>query len=373
MKPARNLQKRSGIYYVRARVNGRYVYQSLCTGDQAVARARARTILDHARGERWGHVEDMKSRRPTATIGDVIDVYRELAARQRSETGKPRALTVTENVSKLLRLVKPYSESDPRAALATVLTREMLQQFVALRLEAGRDNLDRARTSAATVIRGARSVFARWALADMRQRLQLPDLDGFLKCKTVRAPDKKYRFPPPALVDATMKEAGKLEVSKPNLFAVWLLCYYLGMRAKEAACARWSWIREGEAVSVMEIIRRPDFEPKSRDRRVPIGKTVKLRLMALRRPDDDFILPGGSPNGRRDLVTRKFAAWMRSIGWDRATYPKAAHELRKLIGSEWYTRYGVEVAADWLGDTLEVTWKYYADLKRHPDPVEIEG
>jgi integrase len=62
---------------------------------------------------------------------------------------------------------------------------------------------------------------------------------------------------------------------------------------------------------------------------------------------------------------------MRGVGWSSHKWPKAAHELRKLIGSEWYTRYGVEVAAEWLGHAdLKTTRDYYAALMRHPDPID---
>jgi hypothetical protein len=52
---------------------------------------------------------------------------------------------------------------------------------------------------------------------------------------------------------------------------------------------------------------------------------------------------------------------MRGIGWSRLKYPKAAHELRKLAGSMWYTKAGLQWAASWLGDTPETVYHYYAD------------
>jgi integrase len=376
MKTLRNLQKRHGVYYIRATVRGCRIYQSLDTGDQAVAKARARIILDHAQGQRWEDVEALKSRRPMATIGDVCAVYLDLAARHRAETGKPRASTAAGYVAQLQKLVAFVHDGKAKDHPVSVLTRALLKDYTQRFVESYPEDAaarERARRTAAGTIRNARAVFARWALRDMEDRLELPNLSEFLKCETVRAQKNKYRFPPRDLVDATLAGARALEADSPALFGVFLLCYYLGMRAKEAAGATWGWIREDGDKRLMQIMRRADFEPKSRDRAVPMGRQVYERLVALRRDGDEFMLPGGSPRARRDLVTRQFAAWMRSIGWTRAEYPKAAHELRKLIGSEWYTRYGVEVAADWLGDTLQVTWDYYADLKRHPDPVDIEG
>jgi hypothetical protein len=102
-----------------------------------------------------------------------------------------------------------------------------------------------------------------------------------------------------------------------------------------------------------------------------MSPAVYAALQALRRPDDPYILPGGHPSGRSHLVNREFATWMRSIGWDRVTYPKAAHELRKLAGSMWYTHAGLQWAARWLGDTAATVDHYYCDLIATRAPVAM--
>jgi len=123
----------------------------------------------------------------------------------------------------------------------------------------------------------------------------------------------------------------------------------------------------------MDVIKRPDFQPKGKDRIVPVSAAVYEHLAALHRPGDDYIVSGGSPRARENLIKRDFAGWMRELGWDAEQYPKAAHELRKLIGSRWYTERGAEVAQNWLGHAdITTTCRFYATLSRQPDPLEMD-
>jgi integrase len=62
------------------------------------------------------------------------------------------------------------------------------------------------------------------------------------------------------------------------------------------------------------------------------------------------------------------------MGWDRNEYPKAAHELRKLMGSRWYTELGAEVAQEWLGhESVATTCSFYTALRRQPRALTREN
>ena len=83
----------------------------------------------------------------------------------------------------------------------------------------------------------------------------------------------------------------------------------------------------------------------------------------------EHILPGANVTERAKLVKRDFADWMRKVGW---TTEKACHELRKIRGSEWYTKRGLEVACAWLRHAdLSTTKRYYADLMAQPPTLEV--
>jgi len=96
---------------------------------------------------------------------------------------------------------------------------------------------------------------------------------------------------------------------------------------------------------------------------VPVDAGLLDELRELSASCDGFVLPGESAHARQALVQRQFAGWMRRIGWDRREYPKAAHELRKLCGSRWFTELGPAVAQEWLGHkSVATTCAHYARL-----------
>lgn len=102
-----------------------------------------------------------------------------------------------------------------------------------------------------------------------------------------------------------------------------------------------------------------------------MSATLWNELQLFRRDESEWIIPGTSPAARRKLIVRQLAAWMRKIGWDKVKYPKAAHELRKLAASMWYTKAGLQWAATWLGDTPETVYHYYADATELGPKVEM--
>jgi len=380
MAHLRNLQKRAnGIYYVRAVVNGRQLYQSLATSDKQVAAARAKGILESARGARWDAVMGVRQKTAYATLGAIVERYRAVAGERFKGHGRPRPATIEGYIAQLFNLVRVVHENvDVKSLSSAVLQADLVRKYASIALEPyvrvnDEQYAERGRRTVAGTLRNARAVFSSWACEGMSD-LRLPVLDGFLKTRVVHPERQKYRLPPRSLIEKTSIEAAKLRQNRPALYAVYLLCYYMGLRAGEAAAARWEWFVLDESQRYIDVRPREHFRTKNnRSRRIPVGATVMVHLQILRRPADPFILDGGSPSAREDLIKREFALWMRGIGWDARTYPKAAHELRKLVGSEWYTRHGAECAANWLGDTLQVACEYYCDLKRHPEPVDVEA
>jgi integrase len=378
---AHNLTKRGTVWYVTAQVNGKRISKSLNTGDKTIASTRARQIIQAAKGEKWEVLKQVESRTlSTMTIGDLLRLYRSTAAQHERETGKPRPATVDSYCWSLCHIVSVGSHAhDPLLAPISVLSPTLLESFVAQTVHMEGDHLasERDRRSAYSIIRSAKSVFSKWA----RPKLSgagVPNVYDFLTCQAVDACKVRYHERPPELVERTVALArSTLRTTRPAFYAVFLLCHDLGMRASEAFNAKWSWIREtkkdDKVRRYMDIIVRPDYVPKGIEHAIPISSTIWEHLCAIRSSSLPWILPGDTVSEREDLIKRDFAAWMREIGWDARTYPKAAHELRKLIGSEWYTRFGAEVASNWLGHAdITTTCRYYAALTRHPDPIEIE-
>jgi integrase len=216
--------------------------------------------------------------------------------------------------------------------------------------------------SAASILRQAKSVFARWTVAYYRQAgIDLPDsVERFLRTGKAHKPGR-YQLPPVDLIAATHAAAGKLG---PPLRLAYLLCYRFGLRAGEAAAARWSWIeQDAKGQRVLRVCRRADWKGAKNmvDHSIPATPDTWAELGRLR-GSGVHILPGATPNARYALVTKDLAVWMRDTGWTAATYPKAAHELRKLAGSMWLTQAGPQWAAEWLGDSVATVLHYYARM-----------
>lgn len=372
----KHLTKRGKVYYVVARVNGKRISQSTGEGELGQARYVAATILKAARAGRWEAIQETKARQPTMTVGEAIEAFEKRAADNYMRNGRPRPETVTNYVS-ALRLVIRVGDSALRGDETPLqeINANLAASYAAQAIQDGSDNHDRARRTAASTLRNARAVFSRWTSGiDAADKA----VKEFCTADVVDAPPVKYRYPAADLVAGTLAAGKALQTTAPDLYPAWICCYWLALRAGEAAAARWDWIRDverdGRRAAYLDVIRRPGgWNPKGGERSVPLAPSVLEALRTTRRTGQEYLLPGSTPTQRLDLVRRTLASWMRGVGWTRAEYPKAGHELRKLMGAEWYTRYGVEVCCKWLGHAnIQTTHRYYADLTRHPDPIEME-
>ena len=375
---ALHITKRNGIWYFKILCNGQRLFRSLTTTDKTVALARARAMTAKARAAKWQDIDGVRARRSLCTCGEVF------AALAGGAVGLGLAAHSVAGYCNQLRniLRQVLKVEDADSVCTEKLTEELILSYQDLVLNATPAHLrERAQRTIRSTVTNARAVFGR-RTERLYRHLALPDLKGFRTCTLNRALVKAYALPPVELIERTLQEGRGLREKDPALYACFLLCYELGLRSGEAAAARWSWFaapRQAGGDWTIEILRRPEFTPKwNMERRVPVGAEVWEYLQGLKTghrltqidTDGEFVLPGGD---RAELVQRRFAAWMRSLGWDRETYPKAAHELRKLMGSRWFTELGAEVAQAWLGHrSVATTCSYYAALRRQPRALEME-
>lgn len=367
----KNLWLRNGVWYLAAVVRGRRIYQSLQSAEADVegAQRKARMLLGAARDQRWDAIDKTKLRRGFATIGETLRIYA-----QNAPAHGVGPNTVRNYRSSLRQVVGVASDSALEALSTEELSRETIRKYVALKLAAG-DGISPRRSIKSTV-KQARAFFGRqWALEAYEDAgLKLPNLDGFRKSFIVEADPYQYELPPKDLIDATHAAATKLKDERPDLWPVYLLAYYLGMRAGEIEAARWTWLtQDPDGRWWMSVIKRPGEwkGPKATEGRVPVPTQVKTWLDEVRAatPSREYILAGDYPTHRHVLIGDTFAAWMRGLGW---TTVKAAHELRKLRGSEWYTKRGLAVACAWLRHQDPVTTtRFYARLSAQPPTLEV--
>ncbi len=214
--------------------------------------------------------------------------------------------------------------------------------------------------------------------------LGLPDLTEFRAAGGVQTPAVQYGMPPDALIDCTIADSRRLATEEPALYLAYLLCYELALRSGEAVHARWAWIRTlPDKQQALEVRPEGGWRPKSglaRTIAMGAGLGKALSVAALRaakgQPIDPegYILPGSTETGRKNLIKYGVSGWMRGRGWDPKTYPKAAHELRKLQGSRWFQLLGAEVAREWLGHKdIATTCRYYARLRKQPMALPLDS
>ena len=235
----RNLWLRDGTWYVVALVHGTRISRSLELPDNQLdaARRTAKQIIEKARGGQWEVLDDTNLKSGRATIGEVIEVFR----REVDRHGL-RKNTARDYISSLALVM----DVDDLTHVSTErLTKDVVRKYVQRMLAAATaDREASARRSICSTVRQARAMFGRWAMEAYQDAgLKFPKkLDEFVRCYVVEAERVRYRLPAAELIAATHKAALVLQKNKSDLWPVYLLTYYLALRAGEAIAAKWTWI-----------------------------------------------------------------------------------------------------------------------------------
>jgi integrase len=180
------------------------------------------------------------------------------------------------------------------------------------------------------------------------------------------------------LVQAAVLE---LRHQDPQVFLALWLCFWGGLRKKEADLLTWDQV---DSANRKIHVRRTQYfnvktEESERDIDLPAG--VMDVLMSFRGAKPHFVLEGNAPRPnsewyhyRAEPTWRRLIAWLRSKG---ITEQKAVHVLRKESGSLIARQYGIEAARYHLGhrDISTTSRHYVTKLGRyeitldHPTPA----
>jgi integrase len=364
------LEKRGNVYHAVVRMQGRRVSRSTRTGDEREARrfevALKRSLREASETDRRRVLDAVSLRRSASKIEEILSEYARAAALR----GLVES-TIQANTAALLRVLDASGlgpESSAAELRGAVLTRYAERALAGV---GPSDDASRRRSvqSAATK---ARSIFSRWAIDAYKEAgLELPDLSEFLRRTPCTAPRKRWVYPDAGLVARTVEAGRALADTCPDMYCIFSLAFDVGLRAGEIAGCRRGWIEPVGDRYALRVCTRPEegFRPKKdSEGTIPVSRTVGAALVRAL-GDRVFFVVGASKTARYDRVTRDFSAWMRGLGWSG---PSTVHELRKLAGAAWFTKYGVAVAQRWLRHrSAAVTCQYYADLAEAPEPLDI--
>jgi integrase len=347
-------------------VRGRDIERSTGTTILPAAKDKGKQIVE---AEIFGDMDksrELKMRSDAPTLRQVCDVYLEKFGTNRTSRG---------NVGALEKLVRLGTGLSLENAKATVLTAKLIRDFEAAEEKRiprnGGAGLDRAaelrvRTSIGSILRQARSIFAR-KYVHWYEGMTLPDLAEF-RAQGVRAP-KRRGDPRPldeSAIAALFKDSKQLAVDDPACYVAFILFAILGMRNSEIRFARKSWLRRTEnGGAMLDIINRPEagFFCKGYERHLPVSPEIVDLLDRYYKcsPDGEFIIPAANRTEREKIVMDRHRIW---AGKFIKGHTKVSYELRRYAGSLVLKKTGsMKAVQQFLGhSSIATTEKYYAYL-----------
>jgi len=346
------------------------------------AEKRANEIFGKLSAEPLGEVDlrreaSNSARSKVPTLGAVFDQIELDAAVLSLETRTAREYR--RSTSLIIRTVLAarnggeISEEAFRALPVTALSRNVLTDFMRLRVPAGaetdRRRLRSLKLSANRHMRNAKAAFRPSIIEHMRlQRLAIPDMSGMRQTPLFSGLRLIYELPRDEAIMSVAKAIRTELIEQPDLYLSAILALHAGLRRNEIVYTKWDWLSASNK-STMTVREGNEFRPKS-----GVSRTVRVHRWLIEeltryRGDGDYVVPGESRAsvGKRMNV---LVDWLQSRGLQQ---DKPLHELRKWFGAFFATRYGITHAQRQLGhSTPLLTNDYYAGVRdMHPALMKI--
>jgi integrase len=252
------------------------------------------------------------------------------------------------------------------SVLSAAAVQEWKRSFLA---RAGQDPLSQrsARVSANSFLRCARSLFSPRIVKHLR--LQLPSPLPFADCQFEPKGNTKYRseFSITELIAAARDE---LAGTEPEVFKIFALATFAGLRRKEIDLLPWSAFRFTEGL--LRIEQTIHFSSKSQDSLddVPLDPEVLELFRGYRaQATGEFVIESPQPPRpellynyyRCNEAFERLTSWLRSKG---LTSKKPLHTLRKEFGSQLCATHGIYAASRALRhSSIAISAAFYTDSR----------
>ena len=223
-----------------------------------------------------------------------------------------------------------------------------------------------AERSAASFLRGARSLFTAEVLAVLTVKLP-PNPFAGVKLRDPGAQRYHSDVNPEWLLLCAERE---LREAHPQQYLALFLCLWAGLRRKEADLLTWQQIAFDRGQ--IQIRRTAYFEPKTEESQRDIDlspEAVDVLRGFMKGSRSEFVLEGGDPRPeatydyyRCDATWRELHDWLRAKG---IRDKKAIHSLRKESGSLIAAHFGIEAARQHLGHRdIRTTSSHYVEKRK---------
>lgn len=381
---------KSRFFSCRIQTQGRREPFPLRTANKSVAAAKAAQIFGDVTALGWEaaiakHKPTFEKPADVATIGEYIAAVEAVAdVRPATMAGNARAFRrIVADVMRFKATASRYARcgdgrvdwlNQVHAVSLEAITPDKVQSWkLALVAKAGRDEgkARMARNSANTIIRMARSLFAKRVLRFVKDKLVLPSPLPFEGVELYAR--QSMRYAGGVDVEDLLARARADLSDDPKRAEEWkalLLCLFAGLRRNEADKLRWNSI--DFTAGVIRIEAQDDFAPKAEASlgEVPLDDELLslLRGLRAREPKAVYALAGdGSKlsarwNGyRAEKTFKRLTSWLRANGVNMRT---PLHTLRKEAGSLVCQRAGLFAASRFLRHAdVAITAQHYAVQK----------
>lgn len=371
------------VYYVRLQHGGKRYLKSTESCHKALAKERARGIIEAILGEKWDELSAVKSRksaqevdaeRDVPTLGQVIELYL-------SGEESVRPVVARKNVACLKRIVKLVAGKKPVVETpVTSLTESLVKAFQAK--VQGRASVSYQATLDANVYanscyRQAKSIFSKSAMRKYGA-LNLPPMDEFMHVPFLKEPSQKYSDAPIPhdTIQAITAALPALKQYDERLWVIHLMIRLMGMRDSEIVRARKSWLIEKRVSGPGGVVPRwflqimakeGEDAPKRQDGEISVPGELQDYFL---KQEGVFLIPAKTETERRNLVERGHSQWLRKFLPDRT---KTNHELRKHAGSVVATKTNsFEKAAQFLRIDIETAKRHYLSLLTPMQPLGMD-